>query len=78
MTLDEADSSSRLQRAAGQCPRPALDHDRAAFPGGDDAGCGCAYPDWVGDEVVERSNRILARLRSTVAPRQQAELSALP
>ena len=28
-----------------------------------DAGCGCAYPAWVGDGVVERSNRILAGLR---------------
>ena len=32
-----------------------------------DAGCGCAYPAWVGDGVVERSNRILAALRHTVA-----------
>ncbi len=42
------------------------------------AGCGCAYPDWVGDGVVERSNRILARLRSAADARQRAELSALP
>ncbi len=28
---------------------------------GADAGCGCAWPDWVGDGVVARSNRILAR-----------------
>jgi predicted phosphodiesterase len=30
-----------------------------------DAGCGCTYPAWVGDGVVERSNHILARLRDT-------------
>ena len=37
-----------------------------ADPGADPAaGCGCGYPDWVGDGVVERSNRILARLRQT-------------
>lgn len=30
-----------------------------------DAGCGCAYPDWVDQGVVERSNRILGRLRAT-------------
>jgi len=30
-----------------------------------DAGCGCAYPDSVGDKTVERSNRIHARLRQT-------------
>lgn len=29
------------------------------------AGCGCAYPEWVGDAEVERSNRILERLRAT-------------
>ena len=39
---------------------------RAPVPGGDDdAGCGCAYPDEVDDGVVERSNRILLRLRQT-------------
>jgi hypothetical protein len=42
------------------------------------AGCGCAYPDWVGDGVVERSNRILARLRTAADARQRAALSALP
>ena len=31
----------------------------------DDAGCGCAYPDTVPDAVVERSNRIHARLKAT-------------
>ena len=44
----------------------------------DDAGCGCAYPAWVGDEVVERSNRILRRLRSAAGPAQRAELARLP
>lgn len=43
-----------------------------------DAGCGCAYPDWVGDGVVERSNRILARLRGATTPEQRAALRALP
>jgi predicted phosphodiesterase len=31
----------------------------------EDAGCGCGYPDWVGDETVERSNRIMERLQAT-------------
>jgi hypothetical protein len=31
----------------------------------DAAGCGCAYPEWVGDEVVERSNTIESALRLT-------------
>lgn len=43
-----------------------------------DAGCGCAYPAWVGDEVVSRSNRILATLRRATTPAQRAELAALP
>jgi hypothetical protein len=30
-----------------------------------DAGCGCAYPDYIGDPVVERSNQIMTRLRAT-------------
>jgi hypothetical protein len=30
-----------------------------------DAGCGCAYPDYVADEVVDRSNQIMTRLRAT-------------
>ncbi|MCU0955765.1 MAG: hypothetical protein MUF55_00160 [Hydrogenophaga sp.] len=43
-----------------------------------DAGCGCAYPDWVGDQVVERSNRIHKALRRCVTPDQQHELRSLP
>jgi hypothetical protein len=33
----------------------------------DAAGCGCAYPDYVGDEVVDRSNQIITRLRATAS-----------
>lgn len=43
-----------------------------------DAGCGCAYPDWVGDAVVDRSNRILQRLRTAVTPSQRQALADLP
>jgi hypothetical protein len=44
------------------------------------AGCGCAYPEWVGDAEVERSNEILARLRSTTRefPGLRARLGSLP
>ena len=41
-----------------------------------DAGCGCAYPDWVGD-AVERSNRILNRLRGVTTAKLRGELAAL-
>jgi hypothetical protein len=49
---------------------------------GDDeeAGCGCAYPDWVADPEVERSNRISDRLRTTARrlPALRASLRTLP
>ncbi len=43
-----------------------------------DAGCGCAYPDWVDDDVVLRSNRILNHLRGATTPAQRHALAALP
>lgn len=48
--------------------------------GDTDPGCGCAYPAWVGDNIVQRSNRMLAALRRTVAqcPGAAVELAALP
>ena len=52
-----------------------------AFDGSaQDAGCGCAYPDYVGDDVVERSNQIIGRLRATAArfPELVDRLGALP
>lgn len=47
---------------------------------GEEAGCGCAYPDSVDSAVVERSNRIHARLKSTAAcfPELTARLDTLP
>jgi hypothetical protein len=44
------------------------------------AGCGCAYPEWVGDAEVERSNEILRRLRETASayPELRERLAALP
>jgi hypothetical protein len=44
------------------------------------AGCGCAYPDWVGDAEVAWSNAILATLRETARgfPELRARLGALP
>ena len=44
------------------------------------AGCGCGYPDWVGEAEVERSNEILKRLRETARghPDLRARLGVLP
>lgn len=44
------------------------------------AGCGCAYPDWVDEATVARSNRILERLSGVARARPQARaaLGALP
>ncbi len=46
----------------------------------DGAGCGCAYPDWVDEATVERSNRVIERLRATAARSPQAleRLAGLP
>lgn len=45
-----------------------------------DAGCGCSYPQWVDDGTVERSNRIVDRLRAAARchPRRLERLAALP
>lgn len=44
------------------------------------AGCGCAYPDFVNDQVVARSNRIMDRLQAVAArhPSIQQSLGDLP
>jgi hypothetical protein len=51
-----------------------------ASGGGDEAGCGCAYPDYVDDATVERSNDVMAELRRTAgrSPELVAPLAALP
>ncbi|MFP3976635.1 metallophosphoesterase family protein [Marinobacter sp. KMM 10035] len=44
------------------------------------AGCGCAYPEFVSQDVVERSNEIMSRLQKTAGshPDIQQQLAALP
>jgi hypothetical protein len=76
----DAATFSRVQRGvlAHEALRGNVETELAAPDAQADAGCGCAYPDWVGDGVVERSNRILARLRFAATPEQQAKLAALP
>lgn len=48
--------------------------------GDGDAGCGCAYPAWVADAEVERSNAIMARLEAAARaqPALRRALAALP
>jgi hypothetical protein len=43
-----------------------------------DVGCGCGYPNWVDDDTVARSNRILCRLRGATTAAQRREMAALP
>ena len=77
----DADVASFAQLQRGVLAHTALRGNvetELATDGGDDAGCGCAYPDWVGDATVQRSNRILRRLRAAVTPAQCAELAELP
>jgi predicted phosphodiesterase len=44
------------------------------------AGCGCGYPDWVDDTTVERSNRIIERLRAAArgSDADLARVASLP
>jgi hypothetical protein len=44
------------------------------------AGCGCAYPDYISDDVVDRSNEIITRLRATAGqfPELVGRLGELP
>ncbi|MGB7256858.1 MAG: hypothetical protein WBD48_02130 [Pseudolabrys sp.] len=42
------------------------------------AGCGCAYPATVGEDVVRRSNEIQSDLRAGVGTETRARLTALP
>jgi len=46
----------------------------------DEAGCGCAYPDSVATDIVERSNQIHTQLKATAArnPDLQSRLRELP
>jgi len=45
-----------------------------------EAGCGCGYPDFVDDGVVERSNAIMQRLQTSAKlfPQLQSDLARLP
>ena len=60
-----------VHRLADPPPRSLLAHHairgnvEAELASDEDAGCGCAHPDYVGDDVVDRSNQIMTRLRAT-------------
>jgi hypothetical protein len=43
-------------------------------------GCGCGYPDYISDDIVDRSNRIMTRLRATAGrfPELVGRLGELP
>jgi len=55
-----------------------VETELAGGPG--EAGCGCAYPEWVDDAEVTRSNAVLERLAQTAAGVDGAKhrLAALP
>jgi predicted phosphodiesterase len=48
--------------------------------GNTEVGCGCCYPDFVDDGMVERSNAIMQRLRKSAVlfPQLQSDLARLP
>ena len=76
----DPDTFARVQAGvlAQEALRGNVETELASEDGDDEAGCGCAYPEWVGQGVVERSNRILRRLRQATTTPQRAELAALP
>ncbi|MCW5659383.1 MAG: hypothetical protein KIT60_16890 [Burkholderiaceae bacterium] len=80
----DADAFAQIQRGvlAFEATRGNVETELAAADASDgaDADCGCAYPDWVDEGVVERSNRILARLRraALATPGACDALRALP
>ena len=73
---------AQVQRAvlAHEATRGNVETELAAPAGDDDAGCGCAYPEAVPDDDVERSNAILERLRRTAGQVEgsRAALGVLP
>jgi hypothetical protein len=52
----------------------------AELPSDEGAGCGCAYPDYISDDDVDRSNQIMTQLRTTAArfPELVGRLGELP
>jgi hypothetical protein len=76
----DPETFARVQRGVltHEALRGNVETELAAPEAQGDAGCGCAYPEWVDDGVVERSNRILSRLRRAATPEQRAQLAALP
>ncbi len=77
--IDPADFSSLNQRVLGHLAlRGNVETELACED--DAAGCGCGYPDWVGDAEVARSNAIESRLRGTARlfPDLRARLGSLP
>jgi predicted phosphodiesterase len=57
-----------------------VETELARAPARTEAGCGCGYPDFVDDGVVERSNAIMQRLRTSAMlfPQLQSDLAQLP
>lgn len=70
---------ARIQRSVMQhtALRGNVETELAQDSSGVDAGCGCAYPEWVGDGVVQRSNRILQRLRGATTPAIRREMGGV-
>jgi hypothetical protein len=52
---------------AHQASKGNVEAELASTGADGDGGCGCAYPDYVSDEVVDRSNQIMTRLRATAS-----------
>lgn len=77
---NDPDVFARVQTGvlAHHALRGNVETELASDAGDDEFGCGCAYPEWVDQSIVERSNRILRHLRDASTAPQRAELGSLP
>jgi hypothetical protein len=66
------------RRVARQVPMRGNVETEIARDGDIGAGCGCAYPQSVGDDIVERSNAILLALRAAMPQLCAGDLGRLP
>jgi hypothetical protein len=81
LDIDQEDFEAISQTVlAHHATKGNVEAELAAEGSDEDAGCGCTYPDYVGDDVVARSNQIIGRLRATAArfPELVGRLGALP
>ena len=76
----EPEAFERINRSVLACRATRGNVETELVSADETAGCGCAYPHWVSDAEVERSNAIMQRLRAVAReqPGIGMRLGALP